>query len=201
MPTPSWTRIVIGLAAVAWALILLVTGDSLKASWAQPVGLAASIVVLVLLAYDRWVWRWRALRRLTRRPVLHGTWRTELRTSYGDCKDEVIQAYLVIRQTYSRILVAMLFDRSRSNSMSAELVVEDGRWVLHYLFRSEKQVLYRDGNPPARGAAQLTVAKVPKIHLEGDYWMEHGTRGQVRTVGYNRAICDTYHAADNQSYG
>lgn len=43
--------------------------------------------------------------------------------------------------------------------------------VLYYVFRSDKHALEPDTNPPARGAADLTVATKPSPHLEGDYWM------------------------------
>lgn len=201
MPTPTWTRIVIALAASIWVLILLALGEPLNPSWARPLGLAASIVVLLLLAFDRWIWRWPLVRQIARRPVLHGTWKTELRTSYQERKDETIEAYLVVGQTYSQIRVSMLFDRSRSTSMSGDLVMEDGRCVLYYVFRSEKETLDRDGNPPSRGAAELTVGRAPFVHLEGDYWMEVGTRGRVRTVGHNSKVFDTYRAAQAATYG
>jgi len=200
MPTASWTRIVIALSAMVWALILLSSGEELKASWARSAGLAASIVVLLLLAFDRWLWRLPILRQLTRRPVLHGTWKTELRTSFGQRANENIEAYLVIRQTFSRIVVTMLFDRSRSGSMTGSLVEENGRRVLYYVFRSEKQTLARDGNPSSRGAAELIVATTPSLHLEGDYWMEVGTRGQVKSVGHSRKLYDTYQAASKAGY-
>lgn len=200
MPTSGWTRIVIALAAGAWILIVLASGDHIDASWIKPLGLASSLVVWALLVFDRWAWRWPGLRRLARRPVLHGTWRGELRTSYCPRKDEVIRAYMVIRQTYSSTLIAMLFDRSQSISMSGSLVVEGGRWVLYYVFRSDKQTLERDENPPARGAAELTVSTRPSTRLEGDYWMEHGTRGHFTTVGFNPGLFDTFGAAEEATF-
>src|SRR5437588_6135901 len=99
---------------------------------------------------------------------------------------------MVVRQTYSRICVDMLFDRSQSVSMSGDLVNENGRCVLYYVSRSDKQTLERDENPPARGAAQLTVSRRPLVSLEGDYWMEHGTCGRVRTTGHTPLLYDSY---------
>jgi len=195
MPSANWTRAVIALAALVWAIIVFASGDSLSASWAKPLGLAATIVVWLLLAYDRWLWRLPGINGLTSRPVILGTWKVELRTSYKHRQDEVIEAYLVIRQTFSTICVDMLFDRSQSASMSGDLVRENGRCVLYYVFRSDKQTLERDENPPARGAAQLTVATRPELHLEGDYWMEHGTRGRIVAVGHSQEVYDTYTAA------
>lgn len=79
--------------------------------------------------------------------------------------------------------------------MSADLVCEDDRWTLYYVFRSEKNALEEPSNPAARGAAHLMVGRLPALHLEGDYWMEHGTRGEVRTTGYSSTILDTYSGA------
>jgi hypothetical protein len=198
--TSNWVRAVIALAALVWALIAFVSGQPLEWSWAKSLGLVTAIVVGALLLYDHWLWRWPGIRRLHRRPVLRGTWKSELRTSYPGRRDEVIEAYLVVRQTFSKICVDMLFDRSQSTSMSGDLVRENGRCVLYYVFRSDKQTLERDENPPARGAAQLTVAIRPSQHLEGDYWMEHGTHGRVRTTGYTRTIYDTVAGAQEGDY-
>jgi hypothetical protein len=68
------------------------------------------------------------------------------------------------------------------------------------VFRSEKNALEPDTNPPARGAADLTVAVRPKLHLEGDYWMERGTKGRVQTTGYTRTIYDTFAGAQAGGY-
>jgi hypothetical protein len=200
VPTPNWTRAIILAAAVLWGLIALVSGETLKWVWARPLGLIAAILVLGIFVFDRWVWRWPLVRRITRRPVIHGTWKAELRSSYKPRADEAIEAYLVIRQTYSTICVDMLFDRSGSTSMSGDLVRENGKCALYYVFRSEKQTLERDENPPARGAAQLTVAMKPSLHLEGDYWMEHGTHGRVVTSGHSLTIYETYRAAKTGEY-
>jgi hypothetical protein len=200
MPSPNWTRAIIIIAAGSWAAIALLSGETLKWSWVRWLGIASAALVLAVLAFDRWAWRWPGVRRLTRRPVLHGTWRAELRTSYEGRKDETIESYLVIRQTYSTVCIDMLFDRSQSTSVSGDLVAEDGRCLLYYVFRSDKQTLERDDNPPARGAAQLTVSRKPLVRLEGDYWMEHGTHGRVTTTGHTPALYDSYRDAQSGTY-
>jgi hypothetical protein len=200
VPSPNWTRIVIGLAALVSAIVVLATGGTVDINLAKAVATASTVVILLLLAFDKWLWRWPGIRRLHGRPVVHGTWKTELKTSYEDRKDEVIACYLVIDQTYSRIWARMLFDRSRSSSMSGDLVRESGRCVLYYVFRSDKQALEPATNPPSRGAADLTVAIEPSPHLEGDYWMEVGTKGRVRTTGYTRTIYETFAGARQGEY-
>jgi SMODS-associating 2TM, beta-strand rich effector domain len=164
MPSQNWARITIALAAIVSAVMVLVTGGSgaVSLNTAKIVISASSIVTILLLAFDGFLWRWPGVRRLHKRPVLRGTWKTELRTTYEERKDEVIDCFLVIDQTFSRICARMLFDRSRSNSMSGDIVRENGRCVLYYIFRSDKNALAPDTNPPARGAADLTIASTPK---------------------------------------
>ena len=127
--------------------------------------------------------------------MLRGTWKCELRSSYEDRADEVIESYLVIDQTYTQIGVRMLFDRSQSISMSGDLVDEGGRCVLYYVFRSEKSALEPHSNPPARGAADLKVSRKPSLSLEGSSRMERGTKGTVLTVGHTTTLFDTFSAA------
>ncbi len=200
MPSPNWARITIAIAALVSAGIILATGGTVSVNTAKALASASSVVILVLLAFDRWLWRLPGIRRLHKRPVLHGTWKAELRTNYEERNHEQIECYLVVDQTYSRICARMLFDRSRSASMSGELVRENGRCVFYYLFRSDKGALEPATNPTSRGAADLTVGMRPSPHLDGDYWMEVGTKGQLRTVGHFKKIYDTFSGARQGEY-
>jgi hypothetical protein len=96
------------------------------------------------------------------------------------------------------VSVTALLDRSRSRSMSADLVNEKDRWVLYYMYNSVKGTLARGANPPARGAAELLASTEPTTQLEGDYWTEQGTRGQIKTVGHSRKLFETFEAARTQ---
>lgn len=200
MPSSNWTRIVIGLAALIALGIVWATSGKLDFTYAKWLVTATSVVILLLLAFDNWLWRYRPFRWLIHRPIVQGTWKTELRTTFEHRADEFIEAYLVIRQTYSRICVDMLFDRSSSRSMSGDLVTEGGRCVLYYVFHTHAHARHRDGNPPSRGGAALVVGREPRTHIEGDYWMERGTRGDVRTVGHNPKTFDTYSSAQAAEY-
>ena len=50
-------------------------------------------------------------------------------------------------------------------------------------------------NPPGRGAADLTIATQPVVHLQGAYWMIGGTKGTLRTAGHTKIRYDTFDAA------
>jgi hypothetical protein len=200
MPSPTWARITIALAALATAVVIVLTGGRLDTGLARAVATASTVVILALLAFDRWLWRWPVIRAIHSTPVLRGTWKTEVRSTYVHRRDEAIEAYLAVAQTYSQLKIRMLFDRSQSESLSATLLPEAGRCTLYYIFRSEKHALEPDSNPPNRGAAQLVIGKRPHAHLEGDYWMEAGTRGRVRSVGFDPMLYDTFAGAQKGTY-
>jgi hypothetical protein len=200
MPTRNWTRVAIALAAaLASGAVWLTSGDG-DFDYARWTVSASTVVIVGLLLFDSVLWRYVPFRWLVRRPVLHGTWRMEQRTGYEPRKDDTMESYLVVDQTYSRIRVDGLYPISDSECLTANLSPDKHRCVLSYLFRSEAHTMEREGNPPSRGAAVLKVGQRPHLHLEGDYWMERGTRGSTRSIGYTPKLYTTFAAAQGATY-
>jgi hypothetical protein len=112
-----------------------------------------------------------------------------------------MEAYLVIDQTFSGIRqVRGLYQISNSHSLTADLSVDRSHCTLSFIFRSEAGTMHRDGNPPSRGASVLTVGRHPRLHLQGDYWMERGTKGSVKSVGYSRKLYATFESAQSAEF-
>jgi hypothetical protein len=73
---------VIFVAAAVWAVLLVLQGVDVGTALFKPLSSVVGITVLLLGLYDRHLWRWRWLRRLQKRPVLHGTWKGSLQTTW-----------------------------------------------------------------------------------------------------------------------
>lgn|SRR5574341_1161889 len=200
MPTANWARLVIVLAAAIALVIVWATSGKVDTTYAKAIVTATSAVTLLLLAFDRWLWRYLPFRWAVSRPILHGTWKMMQRTTYEPRADKAMEAYLVVYQTYSTIRVNGLYEISDSHSLSADLAVEKSHCMLSYIFRSDAHTMHRAGNPPSRDAATLKVGRRPQLHLEGDYWMERGTRGSIKSVGYTAKTYDTFEAAREAAY-
>jgi hypothetical protein len=200
MPTSTWTRLVIALAAAITLGIVWATSGKFDTAYAKAIVTATSAVILLLLAFDRWLWRYPPFRWAVSRPVLHGTWKMTQRTTYEPRAHETMESYLVVHQTYSTIRVNGLYAISDSQSLSADLAVDRSRCMLSYIFRTDAHTMHRAGNPPSRGAATLKVGRKPQLHLEGDYWMERGTRGSVKSMGHTPKTYDTFEAAHQATY-
>jgi hypothetical protein len=200
MPTRNWTRIAIALAAVIASGAVWVTTGDVGFNYAKWTVSASTVVIVGLLLFDSVLWRHLPFRWIVRRPILHGTWKMEQRTSYEPRKDETMESYLVVHQTYSSIRVDGLYPISDSECLTANLGVDKQRCTLSYLFRSEAHTMSREGNPPSRGAAVLKVGRRPHLHLEGDYWMERGTHGRIKAIGYTPKLYTTFGAAHAAQY-
>ena len=83
LPSASWIRGVVFLAAIVWAGVLTFSGEQLDPEWLRPLGFVATIVVFLVLAFDRWLWCKGPLGRVAGLPpLLRGTWKIQLRTNY-----------------------------------------------------------------------------------------------------------------------
>ncbi|HET8536800.1 MAG TPA: hypothetical protein VFL73_06435 [Solirubrobacteraceae bacterium] len=200
MPTPLATRIVIGLAAVLWVALAFALDVPVDKNWLKYLGGIAGAVVVLLLVFDRWAWRWLPV-AVTKRPNLQGTWKALLHFQWPDgTPTQTKECFLTIRQTYSSVTVAMHFDISDSRSRSAAIVATDGERSLWWSYFSVAHSLEQQGNPPHRGGAELVISMKPKLSLAGDYWTERKTRGRLTTVGRSKHLYDDFQSALTGEY-
>lgn len=200
MPTPFWTRLVIGLAAALWLGMAVALKAPVDAAWLKPAGAVMSVVVLLLLAFDRWLWKWLPA-ALTKRPHIHGTWKAELHYQWPEGPPTQRKpCYLTVRQTYSTLTVNMHFDISDSESRSAAIVTANGKQSLWWSYWSAAKTLHREDNPPHRGGAELVIASKPAPRMQGDYWTERKTRGQLVTLGRCKHLYDSFEDAEHGDY-
>ena len=94
------------IAAALWGGMLIFDGVAVNGKWFRPFSTVVGVLLLLLVIFDIWAWRWRLLRGwFVPRPDLRGTWRVELRSNWKNPATKVgvgpIVAYLVIRQTFA----------------------------------------------------------------------------------------------------
>jgi hypothetical protein len=201
MSSSTGTRIAIFLSAAIALVAVWMTTGKFDLTYTKAIVSASSAVIMGLLAFDSWAWRFWPFRLIVRKPILHGTWKMEQRTSYEPRAQETMEAYLVIDQAFSGIRqIRGLYEISNSHSLTADLSVDRSHCALSFIFRSEAGTMHREGNPPSRGASVLTVGRHPRLHLEGDYWMERGTKGSVKSIGYSRKLYETFESARSAQF-
>ena len=77
--------IFLAIAALTWFIVLLMQGTPVTWEHASPFTSVISVLVLLGIAFEHWLWRQPFLHGwFVKRPDLRGTWRVEVRSSYID---------------------------------------------------------------------------------------------------------------------
>jgi hypothetical protein len=176
---------IIAIAVIVWAAGLTLQGVAVDSSWLRWFGLAVGAATLVLMAFDRWLWRLPPVRRATGRADLSGTWGGEFRSTWADGTTPAVgqprEAYLVVRQTYSKISVCLLTEESHSNSIVASLESPKEQAArLTYTYTNVPRLLMQDRSRIHHGSAFLDVHGAGPDLLEGCYWTSRDTKGELR---------------------
>jgi hypothetical protein len=182
----TWALVVVVLAL--WVVISLAQGESRPTHPLTSLSYVVSGTWFALLLWERWFWRCGIFRPwLTARPVLRGTWKGELRSNWyapdAWLSSRPIEAYLVIRQTFSSLDVRMFSLESESISLSANLVLEAPELqTLFIVYRNEPRSLLLEQSPIHYGGMRLHVRGACAERLDGHYWTDRLTKGEADFV-------------------
>jgi len=168
----------------------------------KPMSLAAGVLLGLELVFDKWAWRWLPL-AVRGRPYLQGTWKTQFHTTLKNPETgerwEPADAYLVVKQTFSKIHVRLFTSRSGSLSLVADLEVQpDGFQRMVVIYQNTPGRSERDGvNQIHFGGMILRVCGTPPSRLEGHYWTDRTpqSKGDLTCTERKNEIFDTFDAA------
>ncbi len=168
--------------------------------------IAVLVCTILLLAWDRWIWKWtisQAIPGVSR--DLSGTWQAQLKSFWIDPTTGKSPApktvYMVIRQTSSTASVTLISDESKSKSSLARVVKEDGSWLLHYVYTNEPRLEVRGHSPIHHGSAVLSVTGSPAKRLEGGYWTDRDSKGQLKLTKRSKKMAEDYEEAKESLKG
>lgn len=162
-----------------------------------PIGAAGAAASLFVLAFDHFLWRIPKIGRwISKRPDLRGTWRGRLASNWvnpetGQRIDPDPEVYLVVRQTFWSVSGNLITKESKSCSTTA--TIEDdgcGQYQFVAQYRNTPRASVRERSEVHHGSFKLDVGGEPVDRLEGYYWTDRNTMGELefdrrakRTVG------------------
>ena len=199
-------KVLIGLIVVIWAVVLLAQGHPVPLDYIKAFSYVVTGVSFALLFWERWLWSWRIFRPwLTNRPDLRGTWKGHLVSDWVDAVTKQgrgdIEAYLVVRQTFSTTDVRLLTAESGSVSLSAN-IVPDGESIhtVAVVYRNTPRALLRERSPIGHGGMLLYVRGTPVHQLDGEYWTDRETKGELTLTAHSGKLCHDFAEAQKSSY-
>ena len=152
----------------------------------SPLFVAGSLYAL----FDRYGWRYRIFRwvGVVNVPDLNGCWKGTHRSSHiQDGKNVVVDAYLEIVQTFSKITVHAYYEKSESYGVVAGFGELGGEIYLYYIYDNEPNSLKGGGMQNHRGTVKLKCLPNER-KLIGTYFNSIGNSGDVQLDFKNRVL-------------
>jgi len=192
----DWIRV--GVLVAVWTTLLYITKTSLMINWNSVKQLPTVVTIYATLSYafTKWLWRIPLLQGwLVPFPDLQGTWQGEIRTAWKDPKTgrngAPIPVVLVIKQNFIAITCTMHTINSDSYSTAAQLSQDaDGTLRLTYNYTNRPKATVRDRIAMHDGAAILRLVLHPKRCLEGEYWTNRQTMGDICVKFRSRTLLE-----------
>lgn len=184
----------VGVIAVLWYGSLLISGSTPGLSFFQPVSGLPVAVAVVFWYFDRVMWRWSLFQHtLVQRPDIRGTWRVQLTPDTSDESVRVIEAYLVIRQTYSSLSIRLFTAESQSESFVAQISrADDGQYKVFSVYRNEPTMSRRAASPIHNGTLILDVLGEEPNGLRCRYWTDRRTLGEGNSTGRANNLAQSF---------
>jgi hypothetical protein len=188
-------KIVVALVFAATAVVLVIQRQPPSIGYWRPFSTVATIVAVLLLLWDRYMWAWPIVSLLAKRPNIRGTWKGTLQSDWKDPqtneRHKPAEIYLVIRQTYSTLWVRLLSNESSSDSLSANLSTDSADiHTLAVTYINTPNALILGRSPISHGGMLLSVGGSSRVHqLEGKYWTDRKTLGEITLSQRVAHIC------------
>lgn len=179
----------------------MLQGTPLSKDLITPITNISGIVLIVFSVFNKWIWRWKIFYPwLVKKPYIQGTWKGTIVSNWRDpatgTNPEPLQVFLVVVQEYSSVNAFLLSKDSHSELLSGEIKKKaDGDFQFIYVYRNTPKVLIRETNPIHFGSVILDIGLKPKLSLEGQYWTDRGTMGQMQFCYFSKERYSTFEEA------
>jgi hypothetical protein len=201
MPYPGrvarWTATAVG---IVYAVVLYVTGTKIQNGWRHALTYLPTVAALLVVIFDKWVWRWPLICRLHNRPYIAGLWKV------GLTPDEVSHippggnwhpvGYVVIEQTFWGLSITQFTPESTSYSRSVTWQKQESsnKQALSFIYSNRPKREHIDRSRPHLGGCLLDVANGKPATISGEYFTERFTAGSMELTLMNRSTNYVSHA-------
>jgi hypothetical protein len=184
--------------AALWGISLVLQGVDVGPELLKPFQQVVGALVILLAAFEHFLWKVPGINGwLVKRPNIGGTWKATFQTSWKHPDTGIvpgpITAFMVVKQTFSNVTMTLLTKESSSHFVADELSVgPDGRFAVFGVYLNEPKAAVRHRSEVHYGALKLTLQGAPVTSIEGVYWTDRLTRGDLRLEERRTRTVDSY---------
>jgi hypothetical protein len=163
---------------------------------------AVAGIYFVIWAFDTRLWKMPLFNKLLYKPVLEGTWKGTYASTYEnpDTKEVEgpVEAYFSIEQTYSSLHLRFITAESTSESTACELKKSSsGQYEIYAVYINTPRAMVRERSAIHRGGLILSVVGKSVEALEGVYWTDRKTTGDLKFSEHSKVVYNSFDSAQN----
>lgn len=170
-----------------WALAIWITGLDLDQGIRRWMVYLPSVVGFGVVVWDLWLWKTPGISKITGHPRLYGTWKVTLTPSQHSRIPKAgnrgpISGAMVIDQTFWTLAIQFHTEQSTSGSVTASLVPQrDSRNIkdLYFTYTNRARQEHNQRSIPHHGTCLLQVAGTEPTAMDGSYWTDRLTTGDM----------------------
>lgn len=189
------------IALSLWCILLVINGVAVSITWLRHLSIITGALLLLLATFDKWLWRLQFLQGwFVKRPNINGTWRATIRPKGSDPSKgeafEAIEGFMAIRQTFSSLSLRLMTSESASALLGVEIIRSpDNAYQVAGIYRNEPTLSVRDRSQIHHGAVLLQVLGTPPSALDGHYWTDRNTGGELRLTDHKKKVFHDFETA------
>lgn len=152
------------------------------------IGYTSSIVLLLVIVFNRFFWKIGFVGKLLKTPNLNGVWEGTGHSNYNGGIDYPVK--LKIKQTFLNTNIHAVFEKSESDSFNAVFINDETRDITHliYSYQNDPKLDYRDKAEEGKqgglnihyGTVRLKIDFDDLTHLTGHYWNDRKYTGTLK---------------------
>ena len=156
-----------------------------------------AIDIFLIIIFTKWTWKYKIFQNwLVVFPDLNGSWKGFIYSNWinpdTNKKPDPIPVMLNIKQSFFNINCKMITEEMESYSYAEGFIIDSDKQIknLAYSYTSNPKSSLRYRSTPHDGTAVLKIIKKPSLRLDGRYWTERGTTGEIKVEFYSKEIID-----------
>ncbi|HED5951583.1 TPA: hypothetical protein R5T40_002702, partial [Staphylococcus aureus] len=142
--------------------------------WVDIISYTVTISTFITIGYERFMWKWKLFRIFNKQADISGDYEATLRYFYGE--GGIKKVDVEIKQTFLTVNIELKSDEITSNSITADIINENGKNILYYTYITNPKAEYEENNSINLGTTRLIVEET---ELVGKYWTGVKTTGDL----------------------
>jgi hypothetical protein len=184
---------VLGLAFGVYVIIFIISQNLQSIDFQKAISdifKTISINAFLWLIFVKWAWKWKIFYPwLVPFPNLSGEWNGFLMSNWKEKSLDPIPTEVKISQTFFNVQVRIKTGESKSHSTGASFDIDKDRGLqqLFYSYINTPKSSVRNRSEIHYGTTLLTFDGFKITEMEGEYWTDRETTGEIKLTKKNVA--------------